>query len=127
MTSKPNEQLAVHQSNPANSRSNDPTKYDTLDTALPVGSPEPPPAEKPSRMGDLPCAVQVSSGCSVPPAETEAPVPLNALPHLPTERVEGGKGGEGGAVLISNVEFIGAVFLDADDAAQSPQQGWTVA
>ncbi len=110
MTSKPNEQLPAHQSNPANSQSNDPTKYDTLDTALPVGSPEPPPAEKPSRMDDLPSATQVSSGCSVPPEETEAPVPLNALPHLAIEPGEGGKGGEGGAVLITNAEFLEAVF-----------------
>jgi hypothetical protein len=110
MTSKPNEQLPVHQSNPANSQSDYPTKCDTHNTALPDGSPEPPPAEEPPRIVDLPSAMPASLGCSVTPEETEVPISLSPLTHLPTERVEGGKGGEGGALLITNAEFLEAVF-----------------
>jgi hypothetical protein len=117
MISKPDKQLPAHQSNAANSQSDYPTKYDTHNTALPAGSPEPPPAEEPSRIVDLPSAMPASLGCSVTPEETEAPVPLNALPHLAIEPGEGGEAGEGGAVLITNAEFIEAVFQSLPQGA----------
>jgi hypothetical protein len=105
--------------NPSNSQSTSPTTHDTRDIVLLPASPEPTPAGEPSRIIDLPSAIPASPGCSATPEETEAPVSLNALTHLPTEPKEGGKGGESGGILITNAEFIEAVFHSLPQGAFS--------
>lgn len=102
--------LSKSHQNAANSQSNDPTTHETRDIVLPFASPEPPLTGEPSRIIDLSSVIPASTGCSAPPEETEASVSSNTLTHLPTEPKEGVKGGEGGAVLITNAEFLKAVF-----------------
>jgi hypothetical protein len=101
--------LSKSHQNATNSQSNEPTTHETRDIVLPFGSPEPPPTGEPLRTIDLPSTIPASPGCSATPKEF-APVSLNVLPHLPTKPQEGGKCGEGGAVLITNAEFIEAVI-----------------
>jgi hypothetical protein len=61
--------------------------------------------------------MQTSLLSGAPSGKVDTSAQPNVLPVLPTEPEKGGKGGKGGAVLITNAEFIEAVFRRIPDGA----------
>ena len=64
-----------------------------------------------------PPSMQSSTGCGAPSDKADTSAQPSFLPVLPTEPEKGGKGGEGGAVVVSNAEFIAAVFRHLPEGA----------
>lgn len=82
-----------------------------------AGSAEPHPLSPPLSMHDQLFEVTVAPECNGEPKGALTPSLPLAPTSLPTEQTKGGEGGEGGEKLVTNADFLAAVFSDLAEGA----------